>query len=341
MLKVLLIPYRKPLGDIYHRQTKGHGMTSLDGRYRFYINEEVDDPDFVVVQGKGLRQKATFHVAPENTLFLATEPASVLVYPRKYLSQFGLVCTCQEPTHHPNVHYGPAVLPWFVGFTEDEDGECSYTLDYDSLKGGDMPQKTKLISVVTSNKAFTRGHIERIRFVEALKNHFGDRLDIYGRGFHGFDDKWDVLAPYRYHIAIENSSQRYYWTEKISDSFLAGAYPFYYGCTHLQDFFPEEAFTPIDIHDASRAIATIEAMLAEDRARKAEAALAEARRRVLDEYNLFDYVARLCDTLDPLAPRRQVTLHPCHSSGDWHNFFNYTIKNNYYKLRTRISGNKL
>ena len=340
MIKVRLIPYRAELGTIFHRQSKQHQLVSLDGRYQFFVTEDIDDPDFVVVQGKGLRQEKRFHVAPQNTIFLATEPRSVLVYPRKYLRQFGLVCTCQEGTKHPNVHYGPAILPWFVGCTEDDQG-CAYTLDYDQLKAAPTPPKTKLISVITSNKAFTQGHLDRIHFVEALKAHFGDALDIFGRGFRPFADKWDVLAPYRYHIAIENSSQRYYWTEKISDSYLAETYPFYYGCTHLDDYFPREAFTPIDIHDAPQAIATIERALAEDRDKTAAAALSEAKRRVLDEYNLLEYVARLCDGLDPTAPRRELTLQPCHSTDDWHNLYNYTIGHNLFKLKMRLKGNRL
>ena len=340
MIKVRLIPYRAELGTIYHRQSKGHQLVSLDGRYQFFVEEDIDDPDFVVVQGKGLRQTQMFHVAPQNTIMLATEPKSVLVYPKRYLRQFGMVCTCQEGTKHPNVHYGLAVLPWFVAYTEKE-GKCAYTLDYDQLKAAPTPPKEKLISVITSNKAFTRGHLDRIHFVEALKAHFGDRLDVFGRGFRPFDDKWDVLAPYRYHIAIENSSQRYYWTEKISDSFLTETYPFYYGCTHLEDYFPQEAFTPIDIHDAPRAIATIEAALASDRYEAAKAALTEAKRRVLDEYNIFEYVVRLCDRLDPNAPRQEVTLRPCRSSNDWHNLYNYTIGHNLFKLKMKLTGNKL
>ena len=81
---------------------------SADGRYRFYIDEPIDEPDFWVVNGKGVRQPESCMVAPQNTIMLATEPKSVLVYPQKYLRQFGLVCTCQENTNHPNVHYGPA-----------------------------------------------------------------------------------------------------------------------------------------------------------------------------------------------------------------------------------------
>lgn len=39
------------------RQTKGGKGISSDGRYKFCINEKIEEPDFWVVQGKGLRAK--------------------------------------------------------------------------------------------------------------------------------------------------------------------------------------------------------------------------------------------------------------------------------------------
>ena len=346
MYTVRFTPYRKGLGTIMSRQTRGHGLTSLDGRYRFILDDSCEEPDFWVVQGKGIRQQQTCRVAPENTIMLTTEPRPVLVYPDKYLRQFGMVCTCQEQTRHPNVHFGPAILPWFVGYTEDADGNCRYTFDYDCLsQPSDPGEKTRLISVITSNKAFTRGHLDRIRFVERLKAHYGDRLDVYGRGFRSFDDKWDVLRPYKYHIVIENTSQRYYWTEKISDCLLAETFPFYYGCTNLSDYFPAEAFLPIDVRQPEQAIALIDKAIAEGTYEQRQPVLAQCKQRVLNEYNMFEYTARLCDTLNPDAPKREVTLSPCRSGLNAENFLNYTFKRNYYELLTRLhywrSGNKL
>ncbi len=337
---IKFFPYRQELGKIYHRQTIGHQMYSRDGRYRFVIGDEPCEPDFLVVQGKGLREPGTFHVAPENTIMMATEPATVLVYPQSYIDQFGMINTCQEHTLHPHVVYGPAILPWFVGFTE-RDGKCSYTIDREYMELMPLPQKEKLISVITSNKAFTQGHLDRIRFVKKLKDHFGDRLDVFGRGYNTFDDKWDVLAPYRYHIAIENTSQRFYWTEKISDCYLAGAYPFYYGCTNLGDYFPSDSFTPIDLHDADAAIATIERQIAADAFSASSAALSEARQRVLNVYDLFEYTARLCDQLNPDAEKKEVTLKPCRSISNIHNLYNYTVKHNLFKLKMKLSRDKL
>ncbi len=312
-------------------------MISLDGRYRFLVGEDVKEADFWVVQGKGVREGETCHVAPENTIVLTTEPQSVLVYPDKYLKQFGLVCTCQEGTRHPNLHLGPAILPWFIGFDErrENDDDFSATLDYEALKAM-HPEKKKLISVITSNKAFTQGHIDRIRFVSKLKEHFGDQIDVFGRGYNTFGDKWDVLADYKYHIVIENSSQTYYWTEKLSDCFLAETYPFYYGCTNIADYFPSDAYTPIDISNPDEAIKIIDKAIKADAYSKSMATLHECKRLCMDKYNMFEYIASLCDSMDPSLQKKDVTIMPCKSSDNLINLWHYTVTRSYYKLKNQI-----
>ena len=66
---------------------------------------------------------------------------------------------------------------------------------------------------------------------------------------------------------------------------------------------------------------------------------------VLDKYNMFEYIASLCDTLNPDAPRENVTLKPCHSMHEIHNFWNYLVVRAYYKLKMRLidafCGNRL
>jgi len=337
MYIVKLTPYREGLGRIFHRQTKNHTLISLNGKYQFVINEEVSNPDFWVVQGKGLREKTSCHVAPENTIFLNTEPRSVFNYPKNYLNQFGLVSTSQYPTEHKKVVYGPAVLPWFVGYKKDnQTNEYTYSLDYDNLKTQSFPKKKKLVSVITSNLTISRGHLNRLKFVDKLKAHYGNQLDIYGRGFNYFDDKWDVLSQYKYHICIENCSEPYYWTEKISDCFLSGTYPFYYGCKNFSDYFPKNAFTPIDIFDVEKAIETIDSAINNNIYEKSIESLEESKRLVLDRYNMFEYIASICDTLNPMAEKRDVTLSPCVSSLDFHNFLNYTFLRSYYKAEMGV-----
>ncbi len=334
-IKVKITSYRKELGTIYFRQTKGHSLESLDGKYRFYIDKDIDEADFWVIHGKGVRTPQTCRVAPENTIFLATEPQSVLIYPNSYLKQFGHVCTPQECTKHPNLHLAPPVLPWFIGYSEDAHGNIILNKDYDYFATA-KPKKEKLLSVICSNKAFTQGHIDRLRFAEKLKEHFGDRMDIFGRGYNPFEDKWDVLAPYKYHIVLENSCQKYYWTEKLADCYLASTYPFYYGCTNLEKYFPSEGFTKIDINYPNIAIEIIEKTMCLGIDQKM---LDVCRDKVLNEYNIFESIAKFCSALDASLPKSKVTIYPCHSAKSWRNMWRYLFARKYYILKHKLLYN--
>ncbi|HLW06429.1 MAG TPA: glycosyltransferase family 10, partial [Marinilabiliaceae bacterium] len=211
-----------------------------------------------------------------------------------------------------------------------------YSKSYDDLKSSPLPDKTKLISVITSNKAFTQGHQDRIDFVKKLKGYYGDKLDVFGRGINGFDDKWDVLAPYKYHIALENSSSKYYWTEKISDCYLTNTFPIYYGCINITDYFPENSVETINIYEFDKAIAIIDKVIGDDCYEKCKKELLQSKELVLEDYNMFIMIAKYCDTLNPELPKKQFTLKPAITLFDWHNFYLYFIDRNYFKLKNTI-----
>ena len=334
MYKVLLISGSGESGRWILSQTKGRKGVSNCGKYRFYVNEEVEDPDFVIIRGKSSKKPMTFNVAPENVILATSEPYSVLAYPRDYCNQFGLVCSCQENLKHKNVRFTPAIIFWFAGVRFDAKGRPTPAKDYDCLKAAPTPHNTKLISLVSSTKAFTKGHVDRIRFVERLKERYGDKIDIFGRGYNGFEDKCDVITPYKYHIVIENSRAKYYWTEKLSDSFICESYPIYYGCTNIDEYFPEGSYSTIDINDFEGSVKVIDELLANDAYAKAKPLLKECKDKVLDEYNLFNYLARIMDDMDPSLPRRKVTIKPCKSMHSLHNVYNYLIKRNVFKVKS-------
>lgn len=334
MYKVLLISGSGESGRWILSQTKGRKGVSNCGKYRFYVNEEVDDPDFVIIRGKSSKKPMTFNIAPENVILATSEPYSVLAYPRDYCNQFGLVCSCQENLKHRNVKFTPAIIFWFAGVRFDAKGRPTPVKDYDCLKAAPTPEKTKLISVVSSTKAFTKGHVDRIRFVERLKERYGDKIDVFGRGYNGFEDKCDVITPYKYHIVIENSRAKYYWTEKLSDSFICESYPIYYGCTNINEYFPDGSYSTIDINDFDGAVKVIDELLANDVYEKAKPLLKECKDKVLDEYNLFNYLARIMDDMDPSLLRCKVTIKPCKSMHNLHNVYNYLIKRNVFKVKS-------
>lgn len=100
----------------------------------------------------------------------------------------------------------------------------------------DTPQiydKTKLISMISSNKSYSTGHKNRLKWVEILK----DNVDLYGRGFKEMPTKEEGLKDYMFSVTIENDSYPTYWSEKILDCFASGTIPIYYGSPDISDYF--------------------------------------------------------------------------------------------------------
>lgn len=93
--------------------------------------------------------------------------------------------------------------------------------------------KTKLVSMISSNKSFAVGHRNRL----ALVNQFADSVDFFGRGFNYVEDKTDALKDYMFSIAIENCDYDCYFTEKLTDCFATGTIPVFYGTRGVDRYF--------------------------------------------------------------------------------------------------------
>ncbi len=295
------------------RQTPG-GLGRWEN-VQFYVDQDILMADFWVVNDNIVHEHATTVCRADGKIYFGGEPPMVRDYVPKFLKQFDTVITCQD-INHPGLIKTQQSLAWNIGFYHNRKistpvADNRPRFGYNDFKSMPVPEKSRLIAVISSNKTMTSGHVQRLRFVEALKRHFGDRLDVFGTGINPVADKWDVIAPYRYHIALENCSYPHYWTEKLSDAYLGWSHPFYFGCPNLHEYFPGDSYTPIDINDPEKSIARIEDGLASNLFEKNLEALAEARRRVLDVYNLFAVVAKLCqERMDKPTVYRKVTLRP-------------------------------
>jgi hypothetical protein len=106
----------------------------------------------------------------------------------------------------------------------------------------------------------------------------------------------------------------------------------------LSGYFPQEAFQLIDIFDFDHTVKIIDSLIATDVYEQRKDILAACKQKVLSEYNMFDYVASLCDRLDPSAPKKQLTLRPCRPLQDWRNFYNYTIARNHFKWKQKLKA---
>jgi hypothetical protein len=117
-----------------------------------------------------------------------------------------------------------------------------------------------------------------------------------------------VLAPYRFSLAIENSVGPHLWTEKVADCFLAWTVPLYFGCTNLEQYFPEDSFLRVDADNPAAVRATLEKLRESNEWERRLPALEVARRRILGEYQIFPWLARAINTYG-LDPGPAVAIH--------------------------------
>ena len=237
-----------------------------------------------------------------NTIIITHEPSAIKSYGRDFVAQFGWMLSCHEAEilpHTRRIPMQPGSI-WFYG-SDLYDTPARGKYDYTALKSTPPPQKTHLLSTVCSDKKMKHtAHYRRFRFTQELKQAIPE-LDIFGHGVNTIKQKADALDPYRYHLTIENDYCPDYWTEKIADAFLGYTLPFYYGCPNAEDYFPPESFIRINIDDFAGSLQIIRQAIADNEYEKRLPHIIEARRRVLEEHNLYAMVARQVAQL-PAAP---------------------------------------
>lgn len=103
--------------------------------------------------------------------------------------------------------------------------------------------KSKLLSIVASNKNYAPGHQLRHQLI-AMKLH--PELELWGSGYKWFSDEPDGrVAPfkdYMYMIVVENCRFPNYFTDKIIDCFASGCIPIYWGDPNMGNYFNKDGF---------------------------------------------------------------------------------------------------
>jgi hypothetical protein len=92
--------------------------------------------------------------------------------------------------------------------------------------------KSKLVSMIYSNKRQLTGHAYRHTIAEAFS------VDKFGSGGgKPIDNKIEALQDYMFSVIVENSKSDWYFTEKIIDCFRTGTIPIYWGCNNIGKYF--------------------------------------------------------------------------------------------------------
>ena len=260
------------------------GVSEWDG-WRFIFNSDNEDYDYLVVCND-LHAPIRLRCAPEKTIHVGTEPPSYYRYRRNFLKQFAWAITQDPRLRHPGRILHQPGITWHIGWRTDSANSCN-TLDFCELEALFNVPKTKLISVITSNKAITSAHAKRLEFAKRLKAHYGKKMDFYGRGIVPMDDKLDALGEYRFSVVLENSSFNHYFSEKFTDCVIAGTYPIYFGCPNLKKYFPQNSFVRININRFASSVKIIDKAIKQEFDKKHRDALQTARDLAMRKHNLF------------------------------------------------------
>jgi hypothetical protein len=251
------------------------------GDCKFYINDDsIKKCDYWFICEDHSRYLFQIVQCPkENCILITNEAESMWNYDKNYLKQFGRIMTCRADIEGNNVIQQQHIFAWHV------------KKNHSFLTNTQIPNKIEDISAVISNAFSLEGHRKRYKLMNRLKGHFKDKLHWFGKGETPIDDKWDGLAPYKYSIAIENSSHYRYFTEKITDCYLSYTMPIYWGCPNILDYFPKESLIMIeDIDDYKKTIYQIENAIENNYFEKGFEKIIEARNLILSKYQVFYFL---------------------------------------------------
>lgn len=230
----------------------------------------------------------------ERTIFLPREPVAVRAHKDYEALRAPLAFT------HEDIHQAAV---WRV------------MRPYEELAAAEYPAKTRPLSSVTSAANQTPGHATRLRFLRDFAHRHPGVLDVYGYGWKdelGEAYKGEIgnrfakitdfpalcklggLGDYRYALAFENCRAKNYFSEKAVDCWLAWAKPIYWGCPNLADYFPPESFHAID-PEGPGCVDRVAELVAQPISEREIAAMREARRLVLERYNIWPTVQEIVE----------------------------------------------
>lgn len=123
----------------------------------------------------------------------------------------------------------------------------------------DISRKKPQISCLTGSKEFTPAHTYRkalysnqlrIPFpITWFRSSKGTPLPAYQHNPIVDGDKTILFRDYQFSVAIENSRQTHYFSEKLIDCLVTKTIPIYYGCPNISEYFDTRGWIILETTD--------------------------------------------------------------------------------------------
>ena len=266
------------------------------GQVDFTLNIDSNIDAVLICNHPTLKEQVL--VAPGNVFHVHQEPGDSLYHGFMYDAVVGKKHShlkLADITGHP-------CLNWLVNKTYDE------LTQMDATYGAVSKDKNKLFSGVISGHNALEGHYFRLKVLEDIKQKF--EIDLFGKRHNFIPDKWDALYPYQFSLAMENSSQPDYWTEKIMDCYLACTMPVYYGCSNIDKYFPKDSFIQLDVNNLTYSLDSLKEKLTTEFFQSNYDRILEARELCLYKYSTAAGLSNIIETHYNAQPKQNVTIKP-------------------------------
>ena len=171
----MLINIISPIADLFRKQLSSKWQ---EGGYNFFFNSREDIIWDIVIIYENIMEQYDLRYRPGGLFFISGEPPIVKSYSSEFINIFDHVISSHD-LKCMNNHRDQQALPWYFGYNFKT---SSASFDFDQIMNLKLPNKSKKISCVVSSRSFLPGHRKRLKWLENLRNEFGDNIDFYGKG---------------------------------------------------------------------------------------------------------------------------------------------------------------
>ena len=249
----------------------------------------LDEAEFLVIQDECYDSNVLSRFEPRKRLYFNREALSTHLknqYPSSEFNRF---------SYWDGTGYLP--LRWWYGSNWSSGG---VNQDYDSLMNLELPEKTKSLCCVLSDKEMTEGHILRKKFTQNFIRKYN--FDLYGSvGFRNSEipnnDKFSVLKQYKYCLGFDNQDFiKDFFGTQCTDTLLAWTVPIFWCGQDLSKYLPEGSFIQFNARDLNE-IDRIVDIIENDDYESRIPAIKEAREYLLNKHNFFPTIKKLIDNV--------------------------------------------
>ena len=203
-----------------------------DKNNKIYIASEEEDYTHAIIINKSMPQLA---IPKENVIGLAFEPRELLDLTEEFIN-------------YAKIHIGKYLIGNNKGLPKLFVEHYAFMWHNNPNKSIHLQDKTKMMSLVFSDKNLAPGHLYRTSLVKAILNE-NLPIDIYGSGCRLINDsrkyknvkgRFETTEPYEkylFSICIENYQSNDYISEKLLDPLLHNCNPIYLGAKNINKYF--------------------------------------------------------------------------------------------------------